>query len=211
MTCGRTVAAAIIGRAQVRAALEHLAGNPDLWLAGVVARSLGSAARVFRDAARLRGIGFVPPRPPVGGPFPHVADHVVGAVAVRRKRHHRRRALMAVGCKVFMRENALPGVRHASAARRELIAPGELRAIEAAARRELPLGLARQLLTGPFGIGLGIAISDVNDRMVLEPADRAARPIRPAPVGAELEIPPLAPVAQVNCLLGWREYQRAGF
>src|SRR5262245_23809916 len=124
MTRGRTVAAAIVGRAQVRAALEHLASDPDLRLAGVVARSLGSATRVFRDAARLWGVRFVPPRPPIGGPFPHIADHVVDAVAVRRKRHHWRRALMAVGREVFMRENTLPSVRHAPAVRRELVAPG---------------------------------------------------------------------------------------
>ena len=29
VTCGRPVASAVIGRAQMRAALDHLAGNPD--------------------------------------------------------------------------------------------------------------------------------------------------------------------------------------
>src|SRR5262245_42586113 len=46
--------------------------------------------------------------------------------------------------------------------------------------------------------------------MIVQPADRAARPIRPSPVGAELEIPPLAPVAQIDRMLWRREHQRAG-
>ena len=157
MTRGRTVAAAIVGRAQVRAALEHLSRNSDLRLAGVIACSLGAATRVFRDAAHLWRVGFVPPRPPIGGPFPHVAYHVVDAVAVRRKRHHWRRALMAVGREAFMWESALPGVRHAPAARRELIAPGVFDAVKPPARGELPFGFRGQLLAGPFGVGLGIA------------------------------------------------------
>ena len=37
MARGRPVAAAVVGRAEVRAALEHLARNSDLRLAGVVA------------------------------------------------------------------------------------------------------------------------------------------------------------------------------
>ena len=35
----------------------------------------------------------------------------------------------------------------------ELVAPGKLGAVEPAARRELPLGLGRQLLAGPLGVG----------------------------------------------------------
>src|SRR5262245_34580427 len=46
MARGRPVAAAIVGRAQVRAALEHLARNPDVGLAGVEACVFGPAARI---------------------------------------------------------------------------------------------------------------------------------------------------------------------
>src|SRR5215471_2815106 len=52
------IAAAIIWRAQVRTALEHLARNPDVWLAGIVAHALRSTARVYRNAAGLRRVGF---------------------------------------------------------------------------------------------------------------------------------------------------------
>src|SRR6516164_2858768 len=57
MTGGRAVTAAIIRRAEVRAAFQHFARNPDCGLAGVIARIFGSAARVDRDAAGLVGIG----------------------------------------------------------------------------------------------------------------------------------------------------------
>src|SRR5262245_3230993 len=55
----RPVAAAVVGRAQEGAALEHLARNPDVGLARIVARVLRPAARVPRDAAGLGGVGLV--------------------------------------------------------------------------------------------------------------------------------------------------------
>src|SRR5262249_5575066 len=75
---------------------------------------------------------------------------------------------------------------------------------------ELPRGLRRQFLAGPLRVGLRITIGYVNDRMIVESADRAARATGPAPAGAELEIPPLAPVTQVHGVLRRREDQRAG-
>ena len=51
-------------------------------------------ARIFWYAARLRRIRGMLGGPPVGGPLPDIADHVVDAVAVRRKRRHRRGALL---------------------------------------------------------------------------------------------------------------------
>jgi hypothetical protein len=96
MARSRAVAAAIVRRAQMRAAFENLAWNPDVGLAGVVARGLGTVARIFRDAAGLRRVGLVPCRPPSRGPFPDIADHVAQTVAVRRKRRRRRCTLIAV-------------------------------------------------------------------------------------------------------------------
>src|SRR5437660_1068592 len=52
----RPVAAAIIGRAQMRPTLEHLARDLDVGRARVVALVFATAARVFRDAAGLRCI-----------------------------------------------------------------------------------------------------------------------------------------------------------
>jgi hypothetical protein len=82
MARGRAVAAAIIRRAEMRAALDHLSRNFDLGLGGVIARVLGRGARVLRDATRLRGVGGVNLREPIRCPLPDIADHVAQAVAV---------------------------------------------------------------------------------------------------------------------------------
>ena len=50
---GGPVAAAIVRRAQMRAAFQHLAGNADFRLARIVALGLRPAARILRHAARL--------------------------------------------------------------------------------------------------------------------------------------------------------------
>src|ERR1700738_4590011 len=84
MTRSRTIAAAIVGSAEMRAALKHLAWNPDLRLTRVVARGLRPTARIFRNATRLRRIGFVLLRIPISRPFPDIPNHVVQAVAVGR-------------------------------------------------------------------------------------------------------------------------------
>src|SRR5882757_2103127 len=97
MPCGGPIAAAIVRRAQMRAALDDLAGDTDVRLAGIVAALLASPARVLGNAARLRRIGLMLRRVPVRRPFPDIADHVVQAVAVGRKRRHRRGALKTVG------------------------------------------------------------------------------------------------------------------
>src|ERR1700730_15399336 len=91
--CGGPVAAAIVRRAEMRAAFQDLPGNPYLWLAGIEASVLPSAAWIFRNAAGLRRVRFMLGRIPVGGPFPDIADHVVDPVAVRRKGRDRRGAI----------------------------------------------------------------------------------------------------------------------
>src|SRR5262245_14443897 len=99
--CRRPVAAAVVGRAKVRAALDHLAWNPDVGLARVIARTFGPAARILRDATRLRRVGLVLLRKPVGRPFPDIADHVVDAVAVGREGRDRRGTVEAVLAQVL--------------------------------------------------------------------------------------------------------------
>ena len=89
MASGWAVAAAVIRCAQMRAAFDDFARDFALRLARVVASLLAPAARVYRNAARLQRIGLVLVGPPISGPLPDVADHVVNAVAVRRKRCHR--------------------------------------------------------------------------------------------------------------------------
>src|SRR5258707_7537034 len=96
MTRRRPIAAAIIRRAEMRAALDHLARDFDIWLARVEAGFFAPAARIFGNAARLRRIGIVFLRVPIGGPFPDIADHVADAVSIRRERGNRRSPLKAV-------------------------------------------------------------------------------------------------------------------
>ena len=45
--------------------------------------------------------------------------------------------------------------------------------------------------------------------MVVHPADRTARAVRPAPVGAEFEPPPLRPVVEIDRALRRRKDERA--
>src|SRR6478736_2198326 len=111
----RPVAAAVVRRAQMRATFQHLSRNPDVGQPGIVAAVLLPAAWVLRNATRLRRIGLMLWRVPVGGPLPDIPDHVVQAVAVRRKRRHRRGTLIAIFATVLVRKLALPGVGHVHA------------------------------------------------------------------------------------------------
>src|SRR5207253_5846104 len=117
----------------------------------------------------------------------------------------------ALRCDLPPWEVAMPGVRHLPSVRRKLVAPGELGAVEPAARGEFPFSFGWQFLAGPVRIGERIPVSDLHDRMVVQPSDRAARAVRTPPVGAELELPPLPPVAQVDRVLRRDEYKRARF
>src|SRR5262249_44766911 len=116
-------------------------------------------------------------------------------VAVGWECGRRRGALVAVELQVFARKGPLPSIRHLLAARGEFFAPGELGAVEPAASGKLPLGFGRQILVRPFCVSQSIAVGDVNHWVIIETAERAARPVGSAPVGAKLERPPLAPVA----------------
>src|SRR6202008_390535 len=187
----RAVAATVIGGAKMRAALQYLAWDMDVRLAAVITALLGRATRVLRRAARTRRGYLVAGPEPVGSPLPDVADHVIQPIAVRRIRPDGRGTRVAIGASIFVRELALPGVGHVALLRRELTAPGVFGAFEPAAGGELPLCLARQLLAGPPGVGLGIAVGDVHHRMLLEAGKRAARTVGAPPEGPESELPPL--------------------
>jgi hypothetical protein len=113
---------------------------------------------------------------PVVGPLPDIADHVEQAVAVRREGTHRRGALKAIQAAVVVGELPLKGVGHRPAAGVELLAPGELRILEAAAGGPLPLRFAGEGLAGPGGVGQGILVRHMNHGMMVTPLDRAAGP-----------------------------------
>src|SRR4051812_21152673 len=84
---GGTIAAAVVRRAQERAALHHLARNLQRF-ARVEASLSRSASRILQPAATVP-LHRVTRSVPVRGPLPRVADHVEEAVAVGRKRTYR--------------------------------------------------------------------------------------------------------------------------
>ena len=176
---GGAVALAVAVGAQVRAALDHLAGDAELRLGRVVA-ALHRRPRPFgRDAARRLGVLGVSRRPPVRRPLPHVAGHVVQAVAVGGVRADRRGRAVAVV--VTPREVAVPVVRQPLARSLGFVAPHERRAVESAARSPLPLRLGRQRLARPRRVRLGVLVGDVHDRVVGATVERAAGSLRVAP------------------------------
>ena len=140
----------------------------------------------------------LPPRrrEPVARPLPDVAAHVVEPVAVRGEAADGRSALEAVLLHVLPGELALPDVRHRRAAGRVLIAPCERGSVQSAARRELPLGLRRKLLPRPLRVGLGVLVSDLDDRVPVAAVDRAARPSRSLPGRAGNVLPPAPDVIE---------------
>src|SRR5215470_8171745 len=181
---GGPVAQAVVGCAQVRAALDDHTPEPDATVrAGLPGPGRARPGSTGRAASALR-LSPVPRREVVAGPFPDVAGHVVEPVAVRGERAHRRGALVAVGEQVLPGELTLPGVGHHDPIRRELIAPGVGRAVQAAPGRVLPLRLGGQFLAGPRGVRLGVFVGDVGHRMALPAAAVAAGPLRVAPAGA---------------------------
>src|ERR1700692_348099 len=194
MTRGGPIATTVVGCAEMRAALEHFARDFDVRLTSVVTRGLWAAPWILRNAARLRRVGVMLLRIPIGGPLPDIADHVEKTEIVRRKSLDRRSARVSIAGEIFARKCALPDVCHVLAARCQLVSPCEFRPVKPAARCELPFSLGRQCLAGPFGVGFDIPIGDVDDGMVVEPADIAARAVGPTQIRAELGCPPFAPV-----------------
>src|SRR5215475_10067185 len=127
----RTIARAVVGSAQVRAALDDAA-----W------RLAGSQRQIVQfGAARIdRCLPRVPRAIPVGRPLPNIADHIVEAVAVRLEAADRRGPGVAVLVGVVDGEDALPGVGDGLAFGVEGARPVIL-AVAAAADSEFPLRL----------------------------------------------------------------------
>src|SRR5262249_33273697 len=55
-----------------------------------------------------------------------------------------------------------------------------------------------------------VRISDMDDGMVIQPIDVALRPIGMPPIRTLQELPPFAPIFQIDRTVRRREYQRAG-
>ena len=89
------------------------------------------------------------------------------------------------------------------AAGTKVVAPGVQLAGEAAARGELPLGFGRQPLARPVRVGHRVVVGDVDDRVLLAPANRCCPGLRVAPVRAGLVAPPrLVVVERHGCAGG---------
>ena len=89
------------------------------------------------------------------------------------------------------------------------MAPCERRADEAAARGRLPLGLRRQALAAPRGVGIGIGERDVHHRVIVTARDARARAARRAPARPRAEAPPLRRVLEVDRPGAHREERRS--
>ena len=157
---------------------------------------------------RPRCGGAVVARPVLRGPLPHVAGDVDEAVAVRGEAADRRGACVAVEQVVVEREVALPGVGHHATARGGVLSPGVGGAPEPTAGRQLPLRLGRQRLAGPRGVGEGVDVRDVGDRVAVEAVQAAARALGVAPLGARHPGPPGPVVVEADPPGRWREHQR---
>src|SRR5215469_6776639 len=137
----RTKTQAIIRRAQMRAAFEHLARDAEGGMPWIVTLLDGRSAFAYTAAAGdLTALTIVRGAIPIRGPLPDVAGHVEEAVPIRRKRTDRRRARVAVFERVVVWKLAVPRVGHDLSARLHLVAPGVHRAVQTAARGEFPLG-----------------------------------------------------------------------
>src|SRR6516165_752382 len=195
----RTIARAIIGSAQERAALDDAARRLARGQCQIL--QFGSA-RINRLLPRVT-------RPiPIARPLPDVADHVVEPVAVRLEAADRRGGGIAVLVGVVDGEDALPGIGDRLAFGIEGTRPIIL-AVATAARREFPLRLGRELTTAPARIGQRILVGDMHDRMIVLARNRAAGTGRRTPIGARDVLPPLRDAAAARDIGGLDEYHRA--
>src|SRR6516225_7293293 len=178
---GRTIARAVVGGAQIRAALD----DPARRLASGQCEVLQfRSGRIGRRLARMtRSI-------PIARPLPDIADHIVEAVAVRLEAADRRGPYVAVLVGVVDGEDALPGVGDRLALGIEGARPIVL-AVATAARGEFPLRLGRERTPAPARIGERILVGDMHDGMIVLARDRAAGTSRLPPIGARDVLPPL--------------------
>src|SRR5215216_3153331 len=168
----RSVAPAVVRRAQERTALDHLARDGDVGHLRVVALLPVADGRVDAAAAGTFGLVMIPI--PIRSPFPNVTRHVEQPVAVRWERPDRRCPLEPVGPQVLDGELALPGVRHILALRRELVSPGVGRTLQPPASGELPLGLGGKHFAHPARVGRDVLVGDMHHRMPLPAVEGAA-------------------------------------
>src|SRR5262245_19664404 len=97
---------------------------------------------------------------------------------------------------------ALPGVRHHSSSGLELVSPYELRTLNAASSRELPLRLGGNLFARPRGVSFSVLECYVHNRMSGESLQRAFGTVRVTPVRAWNVGPPIEMIPKIDSLPG---------
>src|SRR3954447_3045617 len=131
---------------------------------------------------------------PVARPFPHVADHVVEPVTVRRETPDRRRTGMIVFIAVEYREETLPGICD-RLSMRIVCARIIILTVAAAARGELPLRFGRKFVSAPLRVSKRILVGNMHNRVIFLAHDRAAGAGRLTPVRTGNVLPPLRDAA----------------
>src|SRR5215831_18946680 len=189
---GRTIARAVVGRAQKRAAFDH----PTRRLTARQRQILQfGPARIDRCVARMtRSI-------PIARPLPDIADHVVEAVTVRLEAADWRGPYVAVLVRVVDGEDALPGVGDRLALRIERARPVVL-TVATAACGEFPLRLGRERTPAPARIGKRILVGDMHDGMIVLVRNRTAGTGWLTPIGAGDVLPPLSDPAAARDIGG---------
>src|SRR4051812_1894881 len=122
----------------MRSAFQNLARDPDVRLGRIIAFLLFGAPWVAGNAAGLLLLLWMLRLIPVRGPFPHIADHILDAVAVWGKRIHRRRPFKPVFTKILPGELPLPEIGHVFASGPEFVSPGVFRPFQATSRCKFP-------------------------------------------------------------------------
>ncbi len=107
-----------------------------------------------------------------------------------------------------MRKRALPGIGHVAIVLLEGVAPGVFGVLKTPARGELPFGLGRQLDSSPGGVAQDVHPGHVDDGVVIQAFQVAARTIGMTPVRAGHEGPPLQGVAKIDRTSRRREHHR---
>ena len=164
---GGPIAPAIVRRTEVRAALEHLARDPDL--AAALGRNCASSCPPRGLAGHTAGFWRSPRG--AGGTSPWSTPRRCRSCPAARSRSAETRppatCLRSRRYGVLPRKLALPGVGHMPASGLEVVAPGVLRAIQTAAGGELPLRFGRQFLARPLRVRVHVRPGDVHGGVVL--------------------------------------------
>ena len=166
--------------AQIAAATHH----PPVAGSGSRRIHAGLPARVVAVGGRVE---------PIRAPLPHIARHLIKAVAVGSITLRRGRAEMPVGLGVRGRKHPLPDVHAVTSLRLQFVAPRKPFLREPTPRGVFPLGLSRQAFSHPRCVSDRIDPRHLHDRVCPALLDVRTRPLGMPPRRTINPAPPLAP------------------